>query len=114
MPTAFRKMVRHRRWTQRLGIIHYISTVAHRASLLAMQGTATERSENETSSCSTGPRTHYHAYRKYNKCLCTAANPYSGYAAVVLSAVLTRVSYVLITIDCLLSKYVIIVSFYIF
>ena len=54
----FRKIVRHRRWISNTG--HYISTAAYRASL-SRHGTATERSDNATSS----PSTHYHAYRKY-------------------------------------------------
>ena len=46
-----------------LKTVHYISTVAHRASL-SCHGTATERSENTTTLYSTGLRTNYHAYWK--------------------------------------------------
>ena len=47
---SFCKIVRHHRWIQKTG--HCISTVAYRASL-SHHGTATDRSENAISSCST-------------------------------------------------------------
>ena len=44
---------------------HYIGAVSHRASRSRL-GTATERSENATSPCSTDLSTQYHTYRKYH------------------------------------------------
>ena len=62
---------------------HYISTAAHHASL-SLHVTATERSENATSSCSTA-RAHITA-PTWISIMDTSI--YSGYVAVVLSTVL--------------------------
>ena len=60
---------------------HYISTIAHCASLTC-QRKATERSENAR--CSKAQAiTDYHNYRNYTECL-QQILPYSGPAVVVL------------------------------
>ena len=55
---GFRKIVHHRRWIQRLGIVLALLLIV--LAFLARHCTATERSENATS--------YYHAYRKYTEC----------------------------------------------
>ena len=78
---------------------HYITTVAHRASL-SRQHTAMEGSTNATSSCSTA-RPAEHTLPHIPEVYRMRIPPYSGHAVVVLSTVLANEKFLLqITKKC--------------